>query len=177
MTGNSSPVTSNQPAQRLFREPKPAGAGLERSGRSRAAESEGCVISRIGASGWAGEKLVLHKLRFHPDFVAPFSPPCEGGVRGGWSRHDQSQGLPMLSPSQSFRIPLARREVSFPISKAPASPPLPPLRKGGKGIARSRRRSIARNKNTRLETVPPARSTPTFHRPGPDHAGAGWPRR
>ncbi|MGA2700899.1 MAG: hypothetical protein ABSH35_07360 [Isosphaeraceae bacterium] len=39
------------------------------------------------------------------------------------------------------------------------------LRKGGKGIARSRRHSIARNKNTRLETVPPARSTPTSHQP------------
>jgi len=41
----------------------------------------------------------------------------------------------------------------------------PALRKGGKGIARSRRHSIARHKNTRLETVPPARSTPTFHQP------------
>src|SRR5208337_3543768 len=71
----------------------------------------------------------------------------------------------MLSPSQSFRIPPARREESFSLSKAPASPPLPPLRKGGKGIARSRRHSIARNKNTRLETVPPVRSTPTFHQP------------
>src|SRR5271157_5529904 len=68
----------------------------------------------------------------------------------------------MLSPSQSFRIPLARREESFSLSKAPASPPLPPLRKGGKGIARSRRHSIPRNKNTRLETVPPARSRPTL---------------
>src|SRR5271157_1834121 len=36
---------------------------------------------------------------------------------------------------------------------------------GGKGIARSRRHSIARNKNTHLEIVPPARSTPTFHPP------------
>src|SRR5208282_1973152 len=33
--------------------------------------------------GWAGEKVGLQKLRVHPDFVAPFSPPCEGGVRGG----------------------------------------------------------------------------------------------
>src|SRR5271157_2789152 len=78
----------------------------------------------------------------------------------------------MLSPSQSFRIPLARREESFSLSKAPASPPLPPLRKGGKGIARSRRHSIPRNKNTRLETVPPARSTPTLQ-----HAGATVPRK
>src|SRR5271157_6116732 len=105
--------------------------------------------SRCRRWAWAGEKSVLHKLRFHPDFVAPFSPPCEGGVRGGWARHDQSQGLPMLCPSQSFRIPLARREESFSLSKARAAPPLPPLRKGGKGIARSRRHSIPRNKNTR----------------------------
>src|SRR5208337_1238752 len=77
----------------------------------------------------------------------------------------------MLCPSQSFRIPLARREESFSLSKAPASPPLPPLCKGGKGIARSRRHSIARNKNTRLEIVPPALSTPTFHR-----LSAGVPR-
>src|SRR5208337_5471036 len=70
----------------------------------------------------------------------------------------------MLSPSQSFCIPLARREESFSISKAPASPPLPPLRKGGKWIGRSRPRWIARNKNTRLETVPPVRSRPTLQR-------------
>ena len=36
----------------------------------------------------------------------------------------------MLSPARSFRIPLARREGPFSISKASASPPLPPLRKG-----------------------------------------------
>jgi len=30
-----------------------------------------------GGRGWAGEKLILHNLRFHPDFVASFSPPCE----------------------------------------------------------------------------------------------------
>ncbi len=44
--------------------------------------------------------------------------------------------------------------------------PFPPPSQGGKGIARSRRHSIARNKNTRLEIVPPTQSTPTFfHRP------------
>src|SRR5271157_3542534 len=129
----------------------------------------GRILIRIGSPGrcpglscfgpfGAAEKAQLQNLR--------------RGVRGGGARHDQSQGLPMLSPSQSFRIPLARREESFSISKAPAPPPPPPLRKGGKGIARSRRHSIARNKNTRLETVPPARSTPTFHRPSGGRLGA-----
>ena len=27
--------------------------------------------------------MVLHKLRFHPDFVAPFPPPCPPFARGG----------------------------------------------------------------------------------------------
>ena len=37
----------------------------------------------------------------------------------------------MLSPSQTFRIPLARREESSSISKAPASPPPAPPLQGG----------------------------------------------
>src|SRR5271157_5352994 len=82
------------------------------------------------ASHWAGEKLVLHKLRFHPDFVAPFSPPCEGGVRGGGPGTTSHKVFP-CSLSQSFRIPLARREESFSISKAPASPPPAPPSQGG----------------------------------------------
>ena len=37
--------------------------------------------------------------------------------------------------------------------------------RGGKGIARSRRHAIVRDKTMRLETLSPARSTPTFHHP------------
>ena len=81
--------------------------------------------------GWADEKLVLHKLHFHPDFVAPFSPPCEGGVGGVVPARPVTRSSHALS-SQSFRIPLARREEPFSISKARASPPWPPLRKGEK---------------------------------------------
>src|SRR5271157_951761 len=79
----------------------------------------------------------------------------------------------MLSPSQFFRISLGRREESFSISKAPASPPLPPLRKGGKGIACSQRHSIAPSKNTRrpfgagLLTPPLLRPTVSLFGPGP----------
>src|SRR5271157_5004870 len=130
-----------------------------------------CKALRDGLGGcveWDEAGLVKSwsctSCAFIPISLRPFPPLAKGGL-GGWARHDQSQGLPMLCPSQSFRIPLARREESFSLSKARAAPPLPPLRKGGKGIARSRRHSIPRNKNTRLEIVPPALSTPTFHRP------------
>ena len=36
-------------------------------------------VAVMGASVWADENLVLHKLCFPPDFVAPFSLCCEGG--------------------------------------------------------------------------------------------------
>ncbi len=98
-------------------------------------------------------------------FRCALFPPLRRGGRGGGPGTTSHKVFPMLSPSQSFRIPLARREEPFSLSKAPASPPLPPLRKGGKGIARSRRHSIQRNRNACLEIVPPAQSTPTFHRP------------
>jgi len=162
-----------------------------------------------------------------------FFPPLQRGSQGGWSRRNQAQGLPMLSPSQSFCIPLASlrrffpppceggvrgggpgktvaliegRESSIDVVRGPplhqiliidmgladchwmliwrscwlcgvyppghwpglsvprCPPPLTPPSQGGERD-RSRCHSIARNKNTRLASVPPARSTPTFHRP------------
>ena len=117
--------------------------------------------SRSGVSPWAGEKLVFTSCAFMPISLRPFPPLAKGG-EGGWCRHDPLQGLPMLSPSQAFRIPLARREESFSLSKAPASPPRPPFARGGKGSLTSFHPA---HKNTRLEIVPPAQSTPTFHRP------------
>jgi len=40
-----------------------------------------CVI--LGGRGWRDEKLVLHKLRVHPYFVARFFPPLRRGGQGG----------------------------------------------------------------------------------------------
>jgi hypothetical protein len=60
----------------------------------------------------------------------------------------------MLSPSQSFRIPLARREESFSISKAPHHPPSTPPSQGGE-----RDRSFATS----------------FHRAQPKHASRNRP--
>jgi hypothetical protein len=31
----------------------------------------------MDSPGWAVKELVLHELRFHPDYIAPFSPACE----------------------------------------------------------------------------------------------------
>src|SRR5271157_110724 len=97
----------------------------------------------------AGEKLVLHKLRFHPDFVAPFSPPCEGGfhfpplAKGGFIFPPLRRGFSFPPPCEGgfhfpplakgvFIFPPLRRGFSF-------SPPceggfhFPPLRRGGRG--------------------------------------------
>src|SRR5271165_2275212 len=104
----------------------------------------------LPAGGWAGEKLVLHKLRFHPDFVAPFSPALSLSVLSHLSRE--------------------ARRIVFVFQGSRITPPSPPSQggkriAGGKGsVTRVFRRS-ARNKNTRLETVPPVRSTSTFHHP------------
>src|SRR5271157_4114702 len=60
-----------------------------------------------------------------------YFPPLRRGARGGGPGTTSHKVFPMLSPSQSFRIPLARREESFLISKAIASPPLTPPSQGG----------------------------------------------
>src|SRR5580704_334817 len=85
-------------------------------------------------------------MRVHPDFVARFFPPLAKGGSGGVHSSGREGDVP--TPCLQAR-----------------NPPEPPLRKGGKGMGRSRRRSIARNKNSRLESVSPVRSTPTFHQP------------
>ena len=56
-------------------------------------------------SARAGEKLVLHKLRYHPDFLVPIPFPCEGGrcllppSQGG--ERDRSLAASFRSPAQS----------------------------------------------------------------------------
>jgi len=139
--------------------------------------------------------------------MARWSRDVEQGHREHprWSR--RQQGKPGLMKSWSFatrafpRIllrrfpPLAKggsggvvvappvtrpsRALCFWMSEAPAPPPLPPLRKGGKGFGGSRRRSIERNKNAAFKPVQPGRLTPAFHQPrrnlsrGPGAGAAG----
>jgi len=59
-----------------------------------------------------------------------FSPPCEGGVRGG-GLGTTSHKVFARSLSQSIRIPLDRREEPFSTYKASASPPPTPPSQGG----------------------------------------------
>ncbi len=77
-----------------------------------------------------------------------------GGGPGG--TRAQVRGVGSAGPAELRRI--SRLLVM------PCSPPLTPLRKGGKQIARSHRHS-SHNKIVCLETVPRARLTPTFHHP------------
>ena len=103
--------------------------------------------------GWADEKLVLHKLHFHPDFVAPFSPPCEGGVGGvvpAWpvTRSSHALSLSVLShPSRE-----ARRTV-FDFQGSRPTPPGPPFARGGKG---SVARAVVRSRATKTRVSKPS---------------------
>ncbi len=161
--------------------------------------------------------MVLHKLRFHPDFVAPFSPPCEGGVAifpplrilvlrfsaapKGPKQESPGGGNPACGVGPGDPIRMRIRPALKGRNKILDHKPVLPLQgvaslntrsnsqgdalgwhvaaptgrnsgsatskfaRGGEGIARSRRHSIARNKSTRLRIVPAALSTSTFHRP------------
>jgi hypothetical protein len=67
----------------------------------------------LGGRGWGDEKLVLHGLRVHPDFVARFPPLARGGkealagaTKSGVDWGSQHPGQPQLfitpaSPSRS----------------------------------------------------------------------------
>ncbi len=89
--------------------------------------------------------MVLHKLSVHPDSVGGF-PPLRRGVRGAPAEPGLVCGSTAADPAE---FPARPRLLVMP-----CPPPLTPLRKGGKGIARSRRHSIKRNKNAGIETVP-----------------------
>src|SRR5208337_4809438 len=103
--------------------------------------------SRARGRPWAGEKLVLHKLRFHPGFVALFSPPCEGGVRGGGPGTTSHRRFPRSLPlSPVASLSRGEKNRSGP-SRLPHHPPYPPFARGGKG-------SLARD-------VLPSRATKT----------------
>src|SRR5271157_924363 len=109
------------------------------------------------AHGWAGEKLVLHKLRFHPGFAAPFSPPCEGGLRGGGPGTTSHKVFPHSLPLSPFAS-LSRGEKNrFRFPRLPHHPPYPPFARGGFNgapFARGGKGSLARD-------VVPSRATKT----------------
>jgi len=115
---------------------------------------------------WANEKFVLREKRVHPGLVAPFfSPPCEGGVRGGdrgtachnavtriWFFHSQAFGPAVLVPAHAAKL----------VGRAGSTLPNPPFARGGKSFASSFACAI---KNIRLAALPAGRLTPTFHHP------------
>src|SRR5271157_956446 len=86
-------------------------------------------------------------MRFHPDFVAPFSPPCEGGVRGGGPGSTSHKVFPCSLPLSPFASLSRGGKNRFRFARLPHHPPYPPFARGGKG-------SLARD-------VIPSRATKT----------------
>jgi len=84
-----------------------------------------------------------------------FSPPCEGGVGGVVPAQPVTVASHVLFHSVlSHHSREPRRIVS--LSEAPASPPPPPLRKGGKGSDRSPPdRSKIQNPKSKISALPP----------------------
>jgi len=85
-----------------------------------------------GGRGWSGEKLALHELGVHPDSVARFSPPCEGGgSQGGVFVKTSSLSLgraqregfsSKLAPSPSGEGWGEGRDAATPLRKSNGSP-------------------------------------------------------
>src|SRR5271157_183578 len=94
-----------------------------------------------------------------------FSPPCEGGVGGVVPARPVTGASHALFLSVRSHLSRGARRIVFDFQGSRITPPTPPFARGGKGIARSRRHSLASNKNTRLKIVSPTQSTPTFHPP------------
>src|SRR5271157_3430931 len=116
---------------------------------------------------WGVEKSALHWLRFPPDFVAPFSLRCQGGspffpplrrgrVGGVIPAQPVTGASHALFLSVLSRYSRKARGIGLDLQASCITPPTPPSQGGERGShATSFQR--ARNKNTRLETVPPAR--------------------
>src|SRR5271157_5511287 len=86
-------------------------------------------------SAWVSEKLVLHKLCFHPDFIAPFSPPlrrkfsfsppCEGGVGGVVPARPVTRSFHGLSLSVLSHPPREARRIVVDFQGSRITPPAP----------------------------------------------------
>jgi hypothetical protein len=117
--------------------------------------------ARSRVAHWRGENLVLYKPRVHPDFVARFSPPCEGGVRGGGPGAIDPKVLRGKVLDRLVRTRASEKELEelkmLAVADAAASlprsamvllarcpPPLPPPSQGGEKDAPAS--SVWRNK-------------------------------
>ncbi len=86
---------------------------------------------------------------FIPIPLAAFSPPCEGGVRGGGPR-----GTMRLVRGSRAAGPRGISGLAENVRYALSTPPDPPFAREGKESLVRHRHSIERNKNAGLETVP-----------------------
>src|SRR5271166_1829383 len=108
--------------------------------------------------------LIAVSLRAFPGERRVSFPPLAKGGRGGVAPAQAitefSEGL--LTRLAASLCPVAKDgKAIHDVRDIHPHPPWPPLRKGGKELARPRRLSIARNKNTRLPTAAPVPPTRT----------------
>jgi hypothetical protein len=104
------------------------------------------------------EPLGLAELPAWPSmFVMPCPPPLE--------RFSDESGAGLgQRPSLARRASIIRHR-GLVVRNSRVNRSNPPSQGGGKGLTRSHCHSIARPKYTRLETVPRARPTVSFHHP------------
>src|SRR5271157_3110399 len=65
--------------------------------------------------------------------LAPFSPPCEGGVRGGGPGTTSHKVFPCSLPLSRFAFLSRGGKNRFRFPRLPPHPPCPPFARGGKG--------------------------------------------
>ena len=105
----------------------------------------------VGA--WAGEKLGPAQAAFSSRSRCALFPPLRRGGRAGWSRHGQSQRLPMLSPVSVLSHSAREARESFSICQGfRITAPCPPFARGGKG---SVARDVVRSRATRTRVSKP----------------------
>ena len=79
---------------------------------------------------WTEENFVLYKLRFCRDVVAPFSPPCEGGVRGVVPARPITTSYPSRCLSVRSHPCCETRRPAFDLQGCGITPPAPPSQGG-----------------------------------------------
>src|SRR5271157_165722 len=102
---------------------------------------------------WRDEKSVLNKLRFHPDFVAPFSPP----LRSGFSFSPPCEGgailIGTIDAMSIYETPSGRLSSDAPLFRRPGNRKRPPASMNLPGGAQQRTAQTTGAKQSRARSL------------------------